>query len=126
MSKERSIAARIAIFALSQVGSAVIATARSRAEEMVQQSNLEKYTLDLTAAAKAGELDPVVGRDAEIGNVISVLNRFTGNNPLLVGEGLVGFDSGRDRRSGFICRTGVFDTHHVVPHRSVVIGKTPD
>ena len=54
------------------------------------QSALEQFTVDLTAAARAGELDPVFGRDAEIRQVIDVLLRRRQNNPLLVGEPGVG------------------------------------
>ncbi|MFO0586311.1 MAG: ATP-dependent chaperone ClpB [Polyangiaceae bacterium] len=51
---------------------------------------LEKYTRDLTAAAKSGKIDPVVGRDEEIRRVIQVLSRRTKNNPVLIGEPGVG------------------------------------
>jgi ATP-dependent Clp protease ATP-binding subunit ClpB len=51
---------------------------------------LEKYAVDLTAAAKEGKLDPVIGRDAEIRRVIQVLSRRTKNNPVLIGEPGVG------------------------------------
>jgi ATP-dependent Clp protease ATP-binding subunit ClpB len=51
---------------------------------------LEKYGIDLTARAKSGELDPVVGRDAEIRRVVQVLSRRTKNNPVLIGEPGVG------------------------------------
>lgn len=53
-------------------------------------SVLGKYGLDLTAEAKAGRIDPVIGRDAEIARVIEILNRRTKNNPVLVGEAGVG------------------------------------
>ncbi len=51
---------------------------------------LEKYTIDLTARAEAGKLDPVIGRDDEIRRVIQVLSRRTKNNPALIGEPGVG------------------------------------
>jgi len=51
---------------------------------------LEKYSVDLTAAAREGKLDPVIGRDAEIRRVIQVLSRRTKNNPVLIGEPGVG------------------------------------
>ncbi len=51
---------------------------------------LEKYGRDLTAAARRGKLDPVIGRDAEIRRVIQVLSRRTKNNPVLIGEPGVG------------------------------------
>ena len=51
---------------------------------------LEKYGRDLTAEARAGKLDPVIGRDEEIRRVIQVLSRRTKNNPVLIGEPGVG------------------------------------
>jgi ATP-dependent Clp protease ATP-binding subunit ClpB len=51
---------------------------------------LEKYTRDLTAAARAGKIDPVIGRDEEIRRVMQVLSRRTKNNPVLIGEPGVG------------------------------------
>jgi ATP-dependent Clp protease ATP-binding subunit ClpB len=51
---------------------------------------LEKYARDLTAAARLGKLDPVIGRDEEIRRVIQVLSRRTKNNPVLIGEPGVG------------------------------------
>jgi ATP-dependent Clp protease ATP-binding subunit ClpB len=51
---------------------------------------LEKYGNDLTAAAREGKIDPVIGRDAEIRRVIQVLSRRTKNNPVLIGEPGVG------------------------------------
>ena len=52
--------------------------------------SLEKYSVDLTAAAEEGRLDPVIGRDAEIRRVVQVLSRRTKNNPVLIGEPGVG------------------------------------
>ncbi len=57
-------------------------------EEMFQ--SLDKYGRDLTALARAGKLDPVIGRDDEIRRVIQVLSRRTKNNPVLIGEPGVG------------------------------------
>ncbi|MGQ2911741.1 ATP-dependent chaperone ClpB [Aeromicrobium sp.] len=51
---------------------------------------LEKYGVDLTAVAREGKLDPVIGRDAEIRRVVQVLSRRTKNNPVLIGEPGVG------------------------------------
>ncbi len=51
---------------------------------------LEKYSRDLTQAAREGKLDPVIGRDAEILRVIQILSRRTKNNPVLIGEAGVG------------------------------------
>ncbi len=51
---------------------------------------LEKYGFDLTEAARNGELDPIIGRDAEIRRVMQVISRRTKNNPVLIGEAGVG------------------------------------
>ncbi|MGY1894470.1 ATP-dependent chaperone ClpB [Nocardia gipuzkoensis] len=51
---------------------------------------LEKYSTDLTAEARSGKLDPVIGRDTEIRRVVQVLSRRTKNNPVLIGEPGVG------------------------------------
>jgi ATP-dependent Clp protease ATP-binding subunit ClpB len=51
---------------------------------------LAKYSTDLTAAAREGNLDPVIGRDAEIRRVVQVLSRRTKNNPVLIGDPGVG------------------------------------
>ena len=68
-----------------------------RGGESVQVGNaeesrqaLEKYTIDLTARAESGKLDPVIGRDEEIRRTIQVLQRRTKNNPVLIGEPGVG------------------------------------
>ncbi len=55
-----------------------------------QRQALEKYTIDLTARAENGKLDPVIGRDEEIRRTIQVLQRRTKNNPVLIGEPGVG------------------------------------
>ncbi|MFH7323138.1 ATP-dependent chaperone ClpB [Aeromicrobium sp. JJY06] len=55
-----------------------------------QYQSLEKYGIDLTALAREGKLDPVIGRDAEIRRVVQVLSRRTKNNPVLIGEPGVG------------------------------------
>ncbi|UFU06065.1 ATP-dependent chaperone ClpB [Ruania halotolerans] len=51
---------------------------------------LEKYGVDLTAAAREGRIDPIIGRDSEIRRVVQVLSRRTKNNPVLIGEPGVG------------------------------------
>ena len=51
-----------------------------------EKSALEQYGVDLTARAKAGKLDPVIGRDSEIHRTIQVLSRRTKNNPVLIGN----------------------------------------
>ena len=68
-----------------------------RGGEAVQDANAEdarqalaKYTIDLTARAEAGKLDPVVGRDEEIRRTVQVLQRRSKNNPVLIGEPGVG------------------------------------
>jgi ATP-dependent Clp protease ATP-binding subunit ClpB len=68
-----------------------------RQGEAVQDANaeesrqaLEKYTVDLTARAEEGKLDPVIGRDDEIRRTVQVLQRRTKNNPVLIGEPGVG------------------------------------
>jgi len=68
-----------------------------RGGETVQDQNaeenrqaLDKYTVDLTAQAEAGKLDPVIGRDDEIRRAVQVLQRRTKNNPVLIGEPGVG------------------------------------
>ncbi len=73
------------------------AIAKVRGGESVQDENaeesrqaLEKYTIDLTARAESGKLDPVVGRDEEIRRTVQVLQRRTKNNPVLIGEPGVG------------------------------------
>ena len=58
--------------------------------EEKEESALEKYGYDLTAAAMAGKLDPVTGREREIGRVIQILGRRKKNNPMLVGDPGVG------------------------------------
>ncbi|MES9882683.1 MAG: ATP-dependent chaperone ClpB [Sedimenticola sp.] len=55
-----------------------------------QRQALERYTVDLTARAEQGKLDPVIGRDDEIRRTIQVLQRRTKNNPVLIGEPGVG------------------------------------
>jgi len=68
-----------------------------RGSEKVSDANaeenrqaLEKYTIDLTARAESGKLDPVIGRDEEIRRTVQVLQRRTKNNPVLIGEPGVG------------------------------------
>ena len=60
------------------------------AESEGGESALDKYSVDLTARAREGKLDPVTGRDAEIRRVVQVLSRRTKNNPVLIGEPGVG------------------------------------
>ncbi|RBA25635.1 ATP-dependent chaperone ClpB [Herminiimonas fonticola] len=60
------------------------------AEGEGQREALKKYTMDLTARARAGKLDPVIGRDDEIRRTIQILQRRSKNNPVLIGEPGVG------------------------------------
>ncbi len=60
------------------------------AREQVRWKTLEKYSRDLTEAARGGRLDPVIGRDQEILRVLQVLSRRTKNNPVLIGDAGVG------------------------------------
>ncbi|MEI7444390.1 MAG: ATP-dependent chaperone ClpB [Burkholderiales bacterium] len=60
------------------------------AEAEGQREALKKYTVDLTERARAGKLDPVIGRDDEIRRTIQILQRRTKNNPVLIGEPGVG------------------------------------
>ncbi len=66
------------------------ASAVDSAEAEGQREALKKYTIDLTERARAGKLDPVIGRDDEIRRVMQVLQRRTKNNPVLIGEPGVG------------------------------------
>jgi len=63
---------------------------QSETEDDETKKTLEKFGQDLTAKAKAGKLDPVIGRDEEIRRVIEILSRRKKNNPVLIGEPGVG------------------------------------
>ena len=62
----------------------------SAAGAETQRQALDKYTIDLTARAEVGKLDPIIGRDDEIRRTVQVLQRRTKNNPVLIGEAGVG------------------------------------
>lgn len=64
--------------------------AKARGQQKKKGSTLEQYSRDLTALAKEGKLDPVVGRESEIQRVIQIISRRTKNNPCLIGEPGVG------------------------------------
>ena len=64
--------------------------AASAARDDGRDKTLREFTRDLTAAARGGKLDPVIGRDTEIQRVIQILSRRTKNNPVLIGEPGVG------------------------------------
>jgi ATP-dependent Clp protease ATP-binding subunit ClpB len=60
------------------------------ADSEEEQENLKKFTIDMTAMAREGKIDPVIGREEEIRRVIRILSRRTKNNPVLIGEPGVG------------------------------------
>src|SRR5690606_40068516 len=60
------------------------------AEDEANRQALKKYALDLSARAREGKLDPVIGRDDELRRTIQILQRRTKNNPVLIGEPGVG------------------------------------
>ena len=66
------------------------ATGEEAAMELSPTPSLDQFTIDLTAAARAGKIDPIRGRDSEIRQVIDILSRRRQNNPILVGEAGVG------------------------------------
>jgi ATP-dependent Clp protease ATP-binding subunit ClpA len=70
-----------------------------------EKSVLEQYGVDLTARAKAGKLDPVIGRDSEIHRTIQVLSRRTKNNPVLIGSAGTGKTGKQALRAYFLLRT---------------------
>ncbi len=65
-------------------------TAGTKPRRKAKKSIVDQYGIDLTAQARAGKLDPVVGREAQIRRTITILNRRTKNNPVLIGEPGVG------------------------------------
>ncbi|MEY3394115.1 MAG: ATP-dependent chaperone ClpB [Verrucomicrobiota bacterium] len=85
--KEAGLDARKAEVAIKEIrGSQKV----SDADPEGKYQTLEKYGTDLTARARAGKIDPVIGRDHEIRRVLQVLSRRTKNNPVLIGEPGVG------------------------------------
>lgn len=78
------------LIAIGQDGNLYKEDLGKKGDRKAKQSTLEQYSRDLTALAKEGKLDPVVGRDEEIRRVIQILSRRTKNNPCLVGEPGVG------------------------------------
>ena len=78
------------LIAIGQDGNLYKEDLGKKGDRKAKQSTLEQYSRDLTALAREGKLDPVVGRDEEIRGVIQILSRRTKNNPCLVGEPGVG------------------------------------
>ena len=78
------------LIAIGQDGNLYKEDLGKKGDRKTKQSTLEQYSRDLTALAREGKLDPVVGRDEEIRRVIQILSRRTKNNPCLVGEPGVG------------------------------------
>ncbi len=78
------------LIAIGQDGNLYKEDLGKKGDRKPKQSTLEQYSRDLTALAREGKLDPVVGRDEEIRRVIQILSRRTKNNPCLVGEPGVG------------------------------------
>ena len=82
------------VAASSEVDDAAIEDALTAGKDMQLQmsegSALDKFTVDLTAEARAGKIDPIVGRDEEIRQLIDILMRRRQNNPILTGEAGVG------------------------------------
>ena len=78
------------LIAIGQDGNLYKEDLGKKGDRKAKQSTLEQYSRDLTARAREGKLDPVVGRDEEIRRVIQILSRRTKNNPCLVGEPGVG------------------------------------
>lgn len=78
------------LIAIGQDGNLYKEDLGKKGDRKAKQSTLEQYSRDLTALAREGKLDPVVGREEEIRRVIQILSRRTKNNPCLVGEPGVG------------------------------------
>lgn len=78
------------LIAIGQDGNLYKEDLGKKGDRKAKQSTLEQYSRDLTALAREGQLDPVVGRNEEIRRVIQILSRRTKNNPCLVGEPGVG------------------------------------
>ncbi|MBM4059402.1 MAG: AAA family ATPase, partial [Planctomycetes bacterium] len=66
------------------------ASGAGQARGPTKTPNLDQYTIDLTARAKAGKIDPVLGREAEVRQIVDILTRRRQNNPILTGEAGVG------------------------------------
>jgi len=80
----------VKLVSVLQVGTTPPAARDAAQQDATVYSTLLKYTVDLTARAKAGDIDPILGRDAEISQVVEILLRRRQNNPILTGEAGVG------------------------------------
>ena len=85
--KQNGASKQAILQALSQIRGGARVTDQNPEEKF---QALEKYTRDLTADARRGKIDPIIGRDEEIRRVVQVLSRRTKNNPVLIGEPGVG------------------------------------
>jgi type VI secretion system protein VasG len=94
--------------AAAPVGNGQTSAAAPASGEPTATPNLDQYTIDLTAAARAGKIDAVFGRDAEIRQVIDILTRRRQNNPILTGEAGVGKTAIVE---GFALRIAADDVH---------------
>ncbi len=90
---QRSTSAPASTAGLRPSGSPAPAPSGTSGSDLLEPSNtpaLDQYTIDLTAMARAGKIDPILGRDSEIRQVIDILSRRRQNNPILTGEAGVG------------------------------------
>src|SRR5699024_8815462 len=78
-----------------------------KASEKGSSSLLDKFSTDLTAQAAAGELDPLIGREAELQRIIQILSRRGKNNPCLIGEPGVGKTAIVEGLAQYIAREAV-------------------
>ncbi len=74
----------------SRILSQSVSSSQKNPKSSTRTPTLDQLAVDLTSAARAGKLDPVVGRDKELQRVVQILNRRTKNNPVLIGEPGVG------------------------------------
>ena len=94
-----------------KVGKDGISPAKAASKAKSGTPTLNSYGRDLTALAREGKLDPVIGREAEIQRVIRILSRRSKNNPCLIGEPGVGKNSS-SRRTGTVDRFGGSSRNH--------------
>src|SRR3546814_12605561 len=84
--------------------------------QMGKQEALKQFTVDLTEQARKGEIDPIVGRDEEIRQIVDILMRRRQNNPILTGEAGVGKTAVVE---GFALRTAAGDGPPPLKHVSL-------